>query len=52
MPETEGRQEDDGKIEAWHHELGWISNERSEWGWSEEAEAQAQIDIDTAEAFL
>lgn len=52
MPQKGDRREEDGKKKVWHHELGWISNERPEWGWSEEAEAQAQLDMDTAEAFL
>jgi hypothetical protein len=53
MPTTEeDRREQVGRTEAWHHELGWISKERREWGWSEDDEAQAQLDMDTAEVGL
>ncbi len=52
MPQKGDRREEDGRKKVWHHELGWIDVEWSEWGWSEEAEAQAQLDIDTAECGL
>ncbi len=52
MPKTEDRRKEDGRKEAWHHELGWISGEERERGWSEDAEAQAQLDMENAEAFL
>ncbi len=52
MPQNEDRRDQDRKTEAWHHELGWISGEQREWGWSEEAEAQAQADMDNAECGL
>lgn len=52
MPQNNERREQDGQKEVWHHELGWISGEQREWGWSEEDEAQARLDMDDAEAFL
>lgn len=51
MSGNEERRDQDGK-EVWHHELGWISIEKRDWGWSEEAEAQAQLDMDNAEVRL
>lgn len=52
MLQREDHRDQDGKKEVWHHELGWISGEQREWGWSEEAEAQAQLDMDDAECSL
>lgn len=51
MPQNEDRCDQGGR-KVWHHELGWISGEQREWGWSEDDEAQAQLDMDDAEAFL
>ncbi|MBX5021171.1 hypothetical protein [Rhizobium lentis] len=51
MPQKGDRREEDGKKKVWHHELGWIDVEWSEWGANDD-EVQAQLDVDSAEVKL